>query len=210
MKKLLLFLLIFAIFLTGCSTVAPADEGTTPPTDDVGDETLSGGQDDKAPANSDEENSQKEPLKAGTDAWVTEKKPPLVPITNAGEPQDENDDFLFVFDMKYGEFKRGAGMELKVELTNNTGEALPSENHSNFVAWIELFCITNGERYVIEHEDIPLSWVKIEGFQIEPGESYSTTFYYNIPEDAPLGEYTLECFYGGTRTLFEGYFTLTQ
>ena len=101
MKKLLLFLLIFAVFLTGCSTVAPADEGTTPPTDDVGDETPSG---EQAPADNDDDSTTKPTFTIKYPEPKPEKKPPAVPITNKNDPQDETAPFLFVFDVKYGEF----------------------------------------------------------------------------------------------------------
>ena len=187
MKKLLLFLLIFALFLTGCNTPVP-DEG--------GNETPDAQQ--NSGDTSDSENNQ------------SNEKVPASQITNEGQPQDENDEFLFVFKGKSGYFARGERLELEVELTNNTGEALPLDNHSQFTATIELFCMINGEKHVIEHELTTVSWGKIEGFQIEAGESFSSTFYYNIPSDAPIGEYTLRCSYKDTTTEFEGYFTLTQ
>jgi hypothetical protein len=51
--------------------------------------------------------------------------------------------------------------------------------------------------------------------EIKPGESKTREYFLTIPEDAPLGEYTLSCIHfsyilDGKTTEFEGYFTLTQ
>ena len=169
MKKLLLFLLIFALFLTGCST-PPPEENETP------------NGEPQAPI-------------------------PATQITNEGEPQDENDDFLFVFKGKSGYFARGERMELEIEIINNTGGIHEYTGYDTFSANPRLYCINNGEEYVL-NEELRYGTCDASLHKIEHGGSVKDTYYYNIPEDAPLGEYTLTFFYNGFRKDFVGYFTL--
>ena len=99
-------------------------------------------------------------------------------------------------------------MELDVELINNTGATHTYNGSSSYRAWVKLFCITNGEEYVLEHEEVADTSDAYTYYDIEAGASRPWTYYYNIPADAPAGEYTLVCQYQTTRTEFKGYFTL--
>ena len=77
MKKLLLFLLIFALFLTGCSAPAPVEgEKETPDVPPTEEQTPT--PDDDTPK-----------LPASTIIYPEpqpERKPPAVPITNKNDP----------------------------------------------------------------------------------------------------------------------------
>ena len=134
---------------------------------------------------------------------------PATQITNEGQPQDENDDFLFVFKGISGYFARGERLELEIEIINNTGETHEYIGYDAFSASPSLYCINNGETYVLNQEPGEMTGDSSH-LQIEHGGSEKNTYCYKIPEDAPLGEYTLTCFYNGFRKDFEGYFTLTQ
>ena len=183
MKKLIITFLILALFLTGCSTPAPAADNT--PSDN--------NQSNESTAN----NQNAEPA----------EKTPATQITNEGQPQDENDDFLFVFKGKSGYFARGERMELEIEIINNTEKPHGYIGAGVFTSNPTLHCINNGEEYVLVKE--PGYNMPDESYrEIEAGGSEKDTFYYNIPADAPLGEYTLTCFYNGFRKDFKGYFTL--
>ena len=110
MKKLILILLIFALFLTGCSTPAPA----------AGDQNS--------------ENNQSNESSDNNQNAESAEKTPATQITNEGEPQDENDDFLFVFKGKSGYFARGERMELEIEITNNGDSLCPGSPDTEHIA----------------------------------------------------------------------------
>ena len=211
MKKLLLILLIFALFLTGCNTLPTAENSDDSLLNEENGESSKNEQEDGAPEKNEGNNHQTvTPLRAGTYEWAVNKKPSIHPISNANNPQDESADFLYVFNVEYGDFERGKGMELKVDLINNTGATHTYDGSSSYRASVKLFCITNGEEYVLEHELVAETADSGTYYDIEAGKSSSWIYYYNIPEDAPAGEYTLVCWYQTTRTEFDGYFTLTQ
>ncbi len=206
MKKVLLLLLIFTLCLVGCQ---PADKGDDLlPNEENGEASKDEQADENLKENEENINKPSTSLKAGTYEWQSNKKPPIHPITNANDPQDESADFLYVFNLEYGDFERGKGMELKVELINNTGSTHTYSGSSSYRAWIKLFCITNGEEYVLEHELVADTADSYTYYDMEAGGSRPWTYYYNIPADAPAGEYTLECSYQTTKTEFKGYFTL--
>ncbi|MBQ9806682.1 MAG: hypothetical protein IJW49_09290 [Clostridia bacterium] len=194
MKKILLFLLIFTLCLVGCQPVEPVE----------GNESSNNNQNNESAKNVEgSENS------ANNQNNETTEKTPATQITNEGQPQDESDDFLFVFKGKSGYFARGEAMSIEVNLINNTGATHTYDGASSYRASVKLFCLVNGEEYVLEHapiadtDDAPGSY-----YDMEAGGSRSWGYYYNIPADAPLGEYTLVCQYQTTRTEFKGYFTL--
>ncbi|MBQ9806858.1 MAG: hypothetical protein IJW49_10200 [Clostridia bacterium] len=192
MKKILLFLLIFTLCLVGCQPVEPV-EGNENSNNNQNNESA-----ENVEGNENSDNNQNN---------ETTEKTPATQITNEGQPQDENDDFLFVFKGKSGYFARGEMMELEIEIINNTGEPHGYIGAGEFTAHPRLHCIYNGEEYVLSKE--PGNSMPDESYrEVEPGGSEKDTFYYNIPADAPLGEYTLTCFYNGFRKDFVGYFTL--
>ena len=196
MKKLLLFLLIFALFLMGCSTPAPAEGGNETP------DAQQNGSDASAPT-IDQNNDSNDPNQS-------HEKVPVTQITNEGKPQDESADFLFVFKGRNGYFARGERIELDVELINNMENSFIWQGSSSeFRADVKLVHKTNGEEYIIQPMELPMNNDIING-EIKPGESDIHSQYFDIPADAPLGEYTLVCQYRTTITEFEGYFTLTQ
>ena len=192
MKKLIITFLILALFLTGCSTPAPAADNT-PSNNNPNNESI------ENPG--DNENTENNQNPAPTE------KTPATQITNEGQPQDENDDFLFVFKGKSGYFARGERMELEIEIINNTGKPHGYIGIGDFVANPRLYCVNNGEEYVLS-EDLDDSNADASYREVAPGGSEKDTFCYTIPADAPLGEYTLTCFYNGFRKDFKGYFTL--
>ena len=194
MKKLLLFLLIFALFLTGCNTPAPDEGGNETP------DVQQNGGDSSTPTN-DQKNEPNVPD-------PSYEKVPATQITNEGDPQNENDDFLFVFKGRNGYFARGERLGLDVTLINNTGASHQYYGASSYWADIKLVSKTNTEYVILplEHPDTDDAVWR----EIEAGESFRCCHYIDVPEDAPLGEYTLICDYRTTTTEFEGYFTLTQ
>lgn len=194
MKKLFLFLLIFALFLTGCNTPAPDEGGNETPA------VQQNGGDSSTPIN-DQKNEPNVPD-------PSYEKVPATQITNEGQPQDESDDFLFVFKGRNGYFARGERMELDVDVVNNTGATHWYYGSSSYRADIKLVSKTNTEYVILPFERPDTDdavWREIEA-----GESSGRREYIDVPEDAPLGEYTLICDYRTTTTEFEGYFTLTQ
>lgn len=193
MKKLLLILLIFALFLTGCSAPAPA-AGNENSNDNPNNESAENVEGNENP----DDNQNTKPT----------EKVPATQITNEGQPQDESADFLFVFKGRNGYFARGERMELDVDVVNNTGATHWYYGASSYRADIKLVSKTNTEYVILPFERPDTDdavWREIEA-----GESSGRREYIDVPEDAPLGEYTLVCRYQTTRTEFKGYFTLTQ
>ena len=189
MKKLLVFLLIFAIFLTGCNTAAPADEGAIPPTDDVGNETTDATQNSGAPSD--------EP---------TENTPAAKPLT-VWKAQEEPDDFWVECEVGSGTFARGESMRLRIVVCNNMETVFTVRDL--FFDRIKLITIVDGEEYVIyprEMNAVP----EIFAAELRPGGKYDCIRDFDIPSNAPLGEYILVCPYENITKGFEGYFTLTQ
>ena len=102
MKKILLILLIFALCLVGCQ---PTDNGDDLlPNEENGEASKDEQADENLEKDEGDNNKISTSLKVGTTEWEINKKPPIHPITNANDPQDESADFLYVFNVKYGEF----------------------------------------------------------------------------------------------------------
>ncbi len=201
MKKLLIFLLIFSFLLISCQPAEPTSENN--------ETNHNQNQTENQPTDSNEDNTSKQPSSSITNSpEKPEKKPPLVPITNKDDPQDESADFLFVFDVKYGEFVRGGTLEMDIEMTNNMETSYTwVGSSSSFIPWAELYCMVNGEKYRIFDEGHAMT-DDVCSNAVKAGEGKTVGHYFKIPADAPLGEYTLRCSFSTTETEFTGYFTL--
>ena len=195
MKKLLIFLLILALFLTGCST-PPTDDGTTPPTVDDENETNDSKQDGgelfKPNDTQSDESTEKVPTTQTLTVW---------------KPQDESDDFLFDFELIEGSFVRGKTIRLNINVYSNMETIFTA--YDSFIPKAELICVMDGEEYIIEPREKHV-FPEFYSMEVRPGAKNGSVEYFDIPFDAPMGEYILVCSYNDTTIGFEGYFTLTQ
>ena len=116
-------------------------------------------------------------------------------------------DFLFEFEVVSGTFVRGESMQLRIVVCNNMETVFTVRDL--FFNGIKLITIVDGEEYVIyprEMNAVP----EIYAVELRPGGKYDWIRDFDIPSNAPLGEYILVCPYENITTGFEGYFTLTQ
>jgi hypothetical protein len=200
-----IFALIFMLLLSSCQSSFPAiqPEGTTSDHD------------------------------ISTEEETTFVFPPPVEVVNQnpkGKPSSnpskisgiEPNDGGFGMSFKYseGSFTRGEVMLLDITLINNTGKTYAWTGSSSVFhpTNVKLWCVKeDGQKYRIPHRSLP-DTEDICYNEVKNGESYTRTYVFDIPEDAPAGDYTLTCEFradknnGGRKDtiIFEGYFRLEE
>ena len=117
-------------------------------------------------------------------------------------------------------FTRGEVMTLDISLINNTGKTYAWTGSSSVFhpRSVELWCVKeDGRKYKIPIRSLP-DTDDIRYNEVKNGESYTRIYVFDIPEDAPAGDYTLTCSFqadpenGGRKDtiIFEGYFRLEE
>jgi hypothetical protein len=96
--------------------------------------------------------------------------------------------------------KRGDRGEIVVHLKSNRQYEY-SGSYSDFRPHAKLVC--KESKYVIEFDEMP-STDDYGAFTIYAGEVRDTTFYFTVPEDAPLGSYYIEMSFGDIKNTQEG------
>lgn len=96
--------------------------------------------------------------------------------------------------------KRGNRGEIVVHLKSNNDYEY-SGSYSDFHPQAKL--VYGESKYVIEFDEMP-STDDYGAFTIYAGEVRDTTFYFTVPEDAPLGSYNIHMSFGKTQNTQEG------
>jgi hypothetical protein len=225
MKKMILLLIGFSVLFTSCQTTASFDGEHSQETLDRWDDTVK-------PPFTGFEITEKVTIPAteeGTDdptlpAFVTVNQNPAgAPSSNPSkisgiEPNDGG--FGMSFTCSKGSFTRGEVMLLDITLINNTGKTYAWTGSSSVFhpTNVKLWCVKeDGSKYSIPHRSLP-DTEDICYNEVKNGESYTRTYVFDIPEDAPAGDYTLTCSFQATKEnggrkdtiIFEGYFRLEE
>ena len=117
-------------------------------------------------------------------------------------------DFGFSYSISDENVNRGERIGITVKLTNQTGKTYAyAGSTSHFRAQVKLYVTTENGEYSIPYEPIP-DTDDVGEHEIINGESRSFTFYFNIPSDAPVGKYDLECRFQNSESTFWEVFTL--
>ncbi len=121
---------------------------------------------------------------------------------------DPNAHFLFYISCSKDEFKRGNEFTAEIEMVNNSGKPYVFEGQESlFRPEVTLYHTDNGKEYVIPYEPVPDTG-NSGRYEMAPGELRSYTFRFNIPEDAPTGEYNLNVLYENSSNYDFGIFVI--
>ncbi len=112
-------------------------------------------------------------------------------------------------------FRRGATVTILTEMTNTSGEVIRAEGSSSeSVAHISLYCTIDSAAGT-NIDILPMNPVTTDEVThtFSPGETRQGRLRFQIPEDAPYGDYHLELFYPYNpewAVTFENVFTMTE
>lgn len=142
-----------------------------------------------------------DPLRVSKIFAITLKKP-------ASREADIDSDFDFSYELIEGTLERGNRICISVALINQRDESYQwTGAHSHFRASVQLLCVFNGEEYLISPEPSP-DTDDVADHEVPAGESRTYRYYFNIPSDAPSGEYDMICSFEDEEKTFSGVFTL--
>jgi len=120
-------------------------------------------------------------------------------------------DFAFQYYAKEQVYQKGARIELKAELINDSDNRHRYYGiYSDFNASSTLYCVVDGEEYHIPYEDLVFTDDAPSTKLVDAHQSSTRTYYFNIPEDAPSGEYHLRLSYKTATETFYNIFTLSE
>jgi hypothetical protein len=199
-----IFALIFMLLLSSCQSSFPANqpEGTTSDHD----------------ISTEEETTFVFPPPVEVVNQNPKGKPSSNPSKISGiEPNDGG--FGIAFEVTRS-FTRGEIMNLNISLINNTGKSYKWRGSSSIFhpTNVKLWCVKeDGSKYSIPHRSLP-DTEDICDNEVKHGESNTRRYVFDIPEDAPAGDYTLTCSFQATKEnggrkdtiIFEGYFRLEE
>lgn len=118
------------------------------------------------------------------------------------------DDFGFSFEVVDGSFKCGEWIEIEVSITNQMEESYKWHGSSTLAVWCRLVCTSGGDEYILDQPDFVFCANERDN-ELQSGETYSHSYYFDIPNDAPAGRYNLECWLLDSRTTFVNAFSLS-
>lgn len=225
MKKTILLLIGFSVLFTSCQTMASFDG-------EHSQEMLDRWDDTPSPPFTKPEITEKPTIPSTEEETDDPSLPSFVTVNQnpAGAPSsnprkisgiEPNDGgFGMSFKCFEGSFTRGEVMLLDITLINNTGKTYAWTGSSSVFhpRSVELWCVKeDGQKYRIPHRSLRDTH-DIRYNEVKNGESYTRTYVFDIPEDAPAGDYTLTCSFqadpenGGRKDtiIFEGYFRLEE
>jgi len=122
----------------------------------------------------------------------------------------EQTNFGFGIAHTEGAPKKGQRIAIETTLTNISGQVYTyTGGYSYFIPGVRLYCVVDGKEYVINHDPIP-GTDDTGTYHVPAGESRMQIYYFNIPEDAPNGNYHLQVSYYPESVIFENIFTLSE
>lgn len=131
-------------------------------------------------------------------------------ITITDETFNETD-FAFRYYAKEQAYQKGARIEFKAELTNDSDNRHRYYGiYSDFNASATLYCVVDGEEYHVPYEDLAFTEDALSTRIIDAHGLSTRTYYFNIPEDAPNGAYHLRLSYKTATETFYNVFTLSE
>ncbi|MGN1154848.1 MAG: hypothetical protein ACI4TK_01585 [Agathobacter sp.] len=121
--------------------------------------------------------------------------------------------YQFGYEMSQTTCRRGEKLAIKVTLTNISGEEQHySGKYSDYNALVKLFFQDKEGIHIMQC--MPMSYkednTEAGEYVVESMESRSKTYYYMIPDYAPVGEYHLELSYDGDATIYRDVLRVTK
>ena len=136
---------------------------------------------------------------------LSDMQDPLIP---SGYKEQTN--FGFGIEHIEGAPKKGQRIAIETTLTNISGQVYTyTGGYSHFTPGVRLYCVVDGKEYVINHDPIP-GTDDTGTYHVPAGESRMQTYHFNIPEDAPNGNYHLQVGYYPESVIFENIFILSD
>lgn len=125
-------------------------------------------------------------------------------------PLDDAADFGFSYTVVNDDtiLERGKRVEISVELTNQQSVSYTWKGSYNAFRAGVVFVYTDGDDTFRISPEPSADTDDIGEYAVLPGESRSFSYYFSIPADAPLGNYSIICSFGGTEKVFKDAFTL--
>lgn len=116
--------------------------------------------------------------------------------------------FAFSYKLDKNEYGKGDRAELSATIKNESGATYKYIGaSSDFTPTVYLYCEGGADKYEISIESPP-STTDVGTFTIKDGESVTRYFYFDIPSDAPTGEYSLKMSYLNNEAVFENVLTI--
>lgn len=119
-------------------------------------------------------------------------------------------EFDFAYETIENEWHRDTRNEIMATVINGSDKDYQYEGSSSgFRADVRLYCEVDGVVYEISYEELTIT-TDVGTHIIKGGEACTTTFYFDIPTDAVLGEYDLEISYMDSKEIFENVITIVE
>lgn len=118
--------------------------------------------------------------------------------------------FEFYYELEEMEWSKGTSNEIRVTIINASEKEYKYEGaYSTFCADAKLYCKKDDTEYQISREENSIT-TDVGIHTVKNGEERSTIYRFNIPTDAPLGEYHLELSYDGYKEVFHNVLIITE
>ena len=120
----------------------------------------------------------------------------------------EQDDFEISARVVDGKFARGETILIDISITNKMDIAYTWTGASTALrAWAKFVCSDNGKEFVIAQGEM-YDTDDDNYWEFKPGETSTETHWFEIPDNAVPGEYTLVCSFKNTTFEMKGGFIL--
>lgn len=111
--------------------------------------------------------------------------------------------FTFFYKLDIYEYYKGSSIELPITIKNESGTTYKYTGASSlFTPTIQLYLDDHKGTYEIPIKYPPMT-TDIGTHEVKNGEYLTRVFYFDIPFDAPVGEYNLKISYLGCETVYE-------